>query len=121
MRYLFTIVLILAVASCDKSGNSITDPVEEKEEGGVAFTFKSSSQKISTDFPEPTNVRVLIRRFENNDLKFNALADVQVPTDTTIVINVPANDNYQIDAFSYIDSTSSLKPILKVDQVSGVS
>lgn len=121
MRYFLIIALAFTVISCGKSGNSVTNPEEPEAEGGVAFTFKSGQQKISNEFPEPTNVRVFIRRFENNDLKFNALADVEVPTDTTIIISVPAHDNYQIDAFSYIDSTISLKPILKTDQVSGIS
>lgn len=121
MRYFLIIALAFTVISCGKSGNSVTNPEEPEAKGGVAFTFNSSNAKVAADFPEPTNVRVLVRRFENNDLKFNAMTDVEVPTDTTVVISVPANDGYQIDAFSYKDSTVSLKPIFKVDQVSGIS
>lgn len=120
MKYLTAIALALIIVSCNKSGNSITDPEISTEEGKVAFTFKSSKAK-ALDFPEPTNVRVLVRRFEDGNLRFNALSDVEVPTDTTVVISVPAQDGYQIDAFSYRDSTISLKPILKVDQVTDIS
>lgn len=119
-KYIFGLILFLVI-SCNNANQSVNSPSDKSPKGKVAFTFKNSAQnKISANV-DPTNVRVLIRRFQDDVLKFNALADVQVPTDTTIVVSVPAQNNYQIDAFSYIDSTSIFKPILKVDQVTDIS
>ncbi len=103
--------------------NSISNADQDERAGGVAFTFKSSKEKVSPGYPEPTNVRVFIRRYEADYLRFKAIVDVEVPTDTTIIMTVPASDfRYQIDAISYLDSSAySFKPIYKYDQVTGVT
>lgn len=115
------IAVVILFAACGESNNSITKSDEQAGEGGVAFTFKSAQFKAAEDYPAPTNVRVIVRRFEGSNLAFNALVDVEVPTDTTIIVNVPVSTNYQIDAISYLGSSSNIKPILKYDQVSGIS
>jgi len=115
------IAVVVLFAACGESNNSITKSEEQAGEGGVAFTFKSSQFKAAEPYPEPTNVRVFVRRYEGSNLKFNALVDVNVPTDTTVIVSVPANTGYQIDAISYIADLYNFKPILKFDQVTGVS
>lgn len=107
-------------------------------EGGVAFTFRKSGTTDEADtagllsyddevegMPDPTNVRVVIRRFEETDwgsfeLKYNTLGDVEVPSDTTLTLRVPAGENYQIDAFSYIYENENNKYLLKHRQVRSV-
>ena len=123
MRILFLLLVAssLLLIGCDKSVDTPLGPTEDLEEGGVAVTFRSSSAKKLSGLPEPTNVRLVVRRFDSNQLAFNTLSDVQVPTDTTVIIRVPANTGYQLDAFSYIDSTRSLNPILKMGQVQGLT
>lgn len=136
---LFTIMsltLITMMNCSDNSSITSSEPTEEPDdqpaedtEGGVAFTFTKSNAKAqgmvayaspSDDFPDPTNVRILIRRYDGNNLTFNTLGDVTVPTDTTLVLTVPAANDYQIDAFSYVDSTATYKYLLKYDQVQNI-
>lgn len=131
------LVASFTIISCSNN-NSVTstDDPELSGEGGVAFTFTSSNQakglngvryKTANDsFPDPTNVRVVVRRYETNqygshELKFNTLGDVEVPTDTTLIITVPEGINYRIDAFSYVDSLSYFKYLLKYQVVDSIN
>lgn len=125
----FISLFLLTACSNNNRVTSIDDP-SITGEGGVSFTFSSSTKTKSTasvqykavgdSFPEPTNVRVLVRRYSGSELVFNTLGDVQVPTDTTLVLTVPVGSNYQIDAFSYVDSTNTYKYILKHDQLTNI-
>lgn len=123
MRILFLILIASSflLIGCDTSVDTPLGPTEDLEDGGVAITFRSSAASKASDYPEATNVRMVVRRFDGNRLANNTLTDVQVPTDTTVVIRVPANTGYQLDAFSYIDSTRNLNPILKMGQVQGLT
>lgn len=130
---------ILLMSCSEEDGITSTDRAEEEVEeadGGVSFTFSSSanakmpglvSYSSTVDsLPEPTNVRVVIRRYEEDqygreEIKYNTLGDVEVPTDTTMVLTVPVADNYEIVAFSYVDSTSNLSYLLKYDSQSSIS
>lgn len=129
------LIASFTIASCSKDNNvTSTDDPELSGEGGVAFTFTSSNAKIPgamaytaevDSLPEATNVRVIIRRYDideygNAELKYNSLGDVEVPTDTTMVLRVPAGVGYQIDAFSYVDSLDYYKYLLKHQLVEGI-
>jgi hypothetical protein len=129
MKQLLILITFFTFVSCSNSSNPISNPESKNMKGTVAITFQKtkararaqaalvSSQSSAKYFPDPTNVRVVIRRIG----KYDALADVKVPTDTTVLIKVPAKNNYRIDAFSYIDSKKYLKSVLKVGQKKNIS
>lgn len=128
----FAVLLSVIIIGCSPDSNvTFSDTVQTlppaSGEGEVAITFSkaSTSKAFGTDLaygaalPAPTNIRVVIRRYNGSDLLFDTLGDVEVPTNTTLVINVPAAEGYMIDAFSYVDSTQTYKYLLKHDRVTG--